>query len=82
MPHGVREMVLREAGWRFSAVESQAVATPSLRPWTEIVEARQADGVIVLMHQAGFEAVPARWLTPEQAGHLHRMVMRKMKPGG
>ena len=82
MPHGVQEMVLRESGWRFGAVEPQTVATASLRAYTEVVEARQADGVIVLVHHAGFEAVPARALTPEQAGHLHRMVMRKMRSAG
>ncbi|SEC03733.1 hypothetical protein [Terriglobus roseus] len=86
MPDGVREMVLQESGWRFHAFGPHA--DPStleplpqrLRPWTELLDARQGSGVIVLLHRDGFEAVPAKSLTPEQAGHLHRLVMRKLKP--
>jgi len=93
MPRGTREMVLQEAGWRFTRLQPQALlpseasaglapssgAPLALRSWSDVVEARQGNGVVVLVHLDGFDAVPGRSLTPEQAGHLHRLVMRKMR---
>ena len=63
-----------------AAVTTAPFPALPLRPWSDLLEARQGSGVIVLVHREGFEAVPATALTPEQAGHLHRLVTRKMRP--
>lgn len=51
-----------------------------LHPWSELVEARRNGGAIVLVRRDGFDALPARKLTPEQHGLIHRLVNRKLRP--
>ena len=51
-----------------------------LQPWKELTGSRTGERVIVLLHRGGFHAVPIRCMTPEQASHLHRMVIRKLRP--
>jgi hypothetical protein len=91
MPAGERELVMQEGGWRCDCpvgssrerepgIETGLPALRALRPWSDVVEARQGGRVIVLVLRNGFEAVPTRSLTPEQGGHMHRMVTRKLRP--
>lgn len=61
------------------AVTSAKRETP-LQPWNELTGSRTGERVIVLLHRGGFHAVPTRCMTPEQASHLHRMVIRKLRP--
>lgn len=51
-----------------------------LQPWSLLTEQRAGERVIVLLHGHGFVAVPIRCMSPDQASHLHRMVVRKLRP--
>jgi hypothetical protein len=34
----------------------------------------------VFLRRDGFDALPTRSITPEQGGHIHRLVIRKLRP--
>lgn len=61
--------------------ENPAATIPAaLRPWADMVETRQGNRVIVFLRRDGFDALPTRSITPEQGGHIHRLVIRKLRP--
>ena len=51
-----------------------------LHPWKHVTGSRAGERVIVLLHRDGFHAVPVRCMTPDQASHMNRMVIRKLRP--
>ncbi len=77
IPAGEQEAILQEAGWCF---HNPAEAATALRPWSDVRETRRGNRVLVLMLRDGFEALPLGGLTPEQNGHMHRLVTRKLRP--
>ncbi len=82
MPTGECEALLQETGWRFQekAADGQRISTDDLQPWNHLLEARRSERVIVLHSRDGFHAIPTCSLTPEQGGHLHRLILRKVRP--
>ncbi len=80
-PQGESEAVLLEGGWRVRQVAVSDDTDAALRPWSELVGMRRGRRVVVLARRDGFDALPVRVLTPEQGGHLHRLVTRKLRPG-
>jgi len=69
------EAIFQETGWRILSPDTE----PTLRPWADITESRRGNRVLVLMRIDGFDAVPTSDLTEEQAGHLQRLLTRKVK---
>lgn len=94
MPQGEYEAVLREAGWRVTQInpgpprspldetlpDDQAPTPQPLQAWTDFYATRQDEWAFVLLRTGGFLAMPTRVLTPDQGGHLHRMIARKLRP--
>ncbi len=76
MPEEEQELVLGEDGWQSSAPE-----TPGpLRPWAELRERRTGKSSLVLIGTTGsFAAVPLRALSDSQGGHMHRLLVRKLR---
>ena len=75
------ETVTADAEEPHIAITAPANAA-SLQPWSDLVEVRHGDHVIVLMHGTGFHAISTASLSPEQGGHLYRLVTRKLRRAG
>jgi|GEM_PF-3271170 len=93
MPMGKCEAILQENGWCFRVAEHEnatddatsdihlnARAESSLSPWTNLTGTRRGNRVVVFLHEDGFSALPIRCLTDDQAGHMQRLVTRKLRP--
>lgn len=52
----------------------------SLSPWTSLTGTRRGNRVVVFLHEEGFSALPIRCLTEDQAGHMQRLITRKLRP--
>ncbi|MEG9431158.1 hypothetical protein [Terriglobus sp. ADX1] len=89
IPTGECEAILQESGWCFrvpqhedatSGINLNAQAEPSLSPWTSLTETRRGNRVVVFLYEGGFSALPIRCLTDDQAGHMQRLITRKLRP--
>ena len=76
MPTLEHEAILQESGW----LVADAGATAPLQPWSDVLASRRGASVVVLLRNDGFDAIPTRTLTAEQAGHLKRLITRKLRP--
>lgn len=90
------EAILQENGWCFRVLRPEAPnmandassggihlhaqAESSLSPWTNLVGTRRGNRVVVFLHDGGFSALPIRCLTEDQAGHMQRLIARKVRP--
>ncbi len=76
MPEQEQELVLGEEGWQ----SSESDAPGPLRPWAELRERRTGRSSLVLIGNTGsFAAVPLRALSESQGGHMHRLLVRKLR---
>ncbi|MEZ2347775.1 hypothetical protein [Terriglobus sp. RCC_193] len=93
LPTGECEALLQESGWCFrapshedavteaaSGIHLNAQAEYSLSPWTSLTGTRRGNRAIVFLHEGGFSALPIRCLTEDQAGHMQRLITRKLRP--
>ncbi len=79
VPEGEQEAVFQESGWSVAASVS-GVPTP-MQPWTELHSSRSGPHTMVAVGASNtFAAVPLRALSPGEAGHLQRMLARKLRP--
>ncbi|SDF82925.1 hypothetical protein [Terriglobus roseus] len=90
------EAILQESGWCFripnredargtiramsSRIDIAAQAESLLSPWTSLTGMRRGNRVVVFLHEGGFSALPIRCLTEDQAGHMQRLITRKLRP--
>lgn len=92
VPVGECEAILQESGWCFRTADCEeatdsmaagihlnAQAEYSLSPWTGLTGTRRGNRVVVFLHEGGFSALPIRCLTEDQAGHLQRLITRKLR---
>jgi hypothetical protein len=80
MPSTECEAVLQEAGWSIRETLTAPMAESRLRAWSDLREARRGQHVLVLLETDTFEALPLNGLTPDQDGHLQRLLSRKLRP--
>ena len=80
MPQAEQERGVGEDGWQSSAADEATRGTPALRSWSDLAEQRTGKRTLVLVGGTGsFAAVPLRALSDAQGGHLHRLVVRKLR---
>ncbi|WP_047491812.1 hypothetical protein [Terriglobus sp. TAA 43] len=93
VPTGKCEAILQESGWCVRAADQEDAADNthsrihlkaqteySLLPWTSVTGTRRGNRVVVFLHEEGFSGLPIRCLTEDQAGHMQRLIARKLRP--
>lgn len=85
MPTGECEAILQESGWCFRSADREDATKDTqteslLSPWTNLTGTRRGNRVVVFLHDGGFSALPIRCLTDDQAGHMQRLITRKLRP--
>lgn len=85
MPTGECEAILQENGWCFRSADQENATNDtqkesSLSPWTSLTGTKRGNRVVVFLHDGGFSALPIRCLTDDQAGHMQRLITRKLRP--
>ncbi len=79
-PAGEQTVTLAEAGWSVQSGDD-AEQCPELRAWSELHDMRTGSKAMVAFGlDRRIVAVPVRALSVDEASHVYRMMVRKLKP--